>query len=119
MQNDLKIGIIGGSGMEDPAFIHDYSSKTVSTPYGDSSSELIIGNIADFPVTILSRHGKGHTINPTNVNYRANVWSLKEEGCTHILAVTACGSLRESIRPGHFIFPSQFIGHTDTDAILN
>ncbi len=112
MQTYLKIGIIGGSGMEDPAFIHDYSSKMVSTPYGDPSSELIIGNIADVPVAILSRHGKGHTINPTNVNYRANVWSLKEEGCTHILAVTACGSLREPIRPGHFIFPSQFIDRT-------
>ena len=112
MVNKLKIGIIGGSGMEDPAFISDYSSKAVSTPYGDPSSELIIGNIADVPVAILSRHGPGHKINPTNVNYRANVWSLKEEGCTHILAVTACGSLRERIEPGHFVFPDQFIDRT-------
>ena len=112
MSTDLKIGIIGGSGMEDPAFIHDYSSKVVSTPYGDPSSELVIGNIEDVPVVILSRHGKGHSINPTNVNYRANIWSLKEEGCTHILAVTACGSLRERIKPGHFVFPDQFIDRT-------
>ena len=112
MVNKLKIGIIGGSGMEDPAFISDYSSKVVSTPYGDPSSELIIGNITDVPVAILSRHGPGHKINPTNVNYRANVWSLKEEGCTHILAVTACGSLREKIQPGHFVFPDQFIDRT-------
>ena len=112
MVNKLKIGIIGGSGMEDPAFINDYSSKAVSTPYGDPSSELIIGKIADVPVAILSRHGPGHKINPTNVNYRANVWSLKEEGCTHILAVTACGSLRERIEPGHFVFPDQFIDRT-------
>ncbi|HIG19101.1 MAG TPA: hypothetical protein EYQ31_18345, partial [Candidatus Handelsmanbacteria bacterium] len=73
---------------------------------------LIIGKIADVPVAILSRHGPGHKINPTNVNYRANVWSLKEEGCTHILAVTACGSLRERIEPGHFVFPDQFIDRT-------
>ena len=94
MGNNVKIGIICGSGMEDPAFINDYSSKSVSTPYGDPSSELILGSIAEVPVVILSRHGPGHSINPTNVNYRANIWSLKEEGCTHILAVTACGSLR-------------------------
>jgi 5'-methylthioadenosine phosphorylase len=112
MPTSLKIGIIGGSGMEDPAFINDYSSKAISTPYGDPSSELIIGKIADVPVAILSRHGPGHKINPTNVNYRANLWSLNEEGCTHILAVTACGSLREKIQPGHFVFPDQFIDLT-------
>ena len=109
---NMKIGIIGGSGMEDPAFIADYSSKTVTTPYGDPSSELVIGTIASVPVVILSRHGPNHSINPTNVNYRANIWSLKEEGCTHILAVTACGSLREQIAPGHFVFPDQFIDRT-------
>ena len=112
MPIDLKIGIIGGSGMEDPIFISDYSKETVSTPYGDPSSELIVGNIAGVPVVILSRHGQGHSINPTNVNYRANIWSLKENGCTHILAATACGSLREQIKPGHFVFPDQFIDRT-------
>ena len=112
MPTDLKIGIIGGSGMEDPTLISDYSKETVSTPYGDPSSELIVGNIVDVPVVILSRHGQGHSINPTNVNYRANIWSLKENGCTHILAATACGSLREQIEPGHFVFPDQFIDRT-------
>jgi len=112
MPTDLKIGIIGGSGMEDPTLISDYSKETVSTPYGDPSSELIVGNIAGVPVVILSRHGQGHSINPTNVNYRANIWSLKENGCTHILAATACGSLREQIEPGHFVFPDQFIDRT-------
>ena len=95
MPADLKIGIIVGSGMEDPAFISDSDSKDVSTPYGDPSSELILGTIADVPVVILSRHGSGHSINPTNVNYRANISALKDEGCSHILAATACGSLRE------------------------
>jgi 5'-methylthioadenosine phosphorylase len=108
MRSELKIGIIGGSGMEDPGFISDSNSKDVSTPYGDPSSQLILGSIADVPVVILSRHGPGHSINPTNVNYRANISALKEEGCTHILAATACGSLRERIAPGHFVFPDQF-----------
>jgi len=98
--------------MEDPAFIADYSSERVTTPYGNPSSELIFGTITDVPVVILSRHGPGHAINPTNVNYRANISALKEEGCTHILAVTACGSLRERIEPGHFVFPNQFIDRT-------
>jgi 5'-methylthioadenosine phosphorylase len=112
MLTDLKIGIIGGSGMEDPGFISDSNSKDVSTPYGDPSSQLILGSIADVPVVILSRHGPGHSINPTNVNYRANISALKEEGCTHILAATACGSLRARIAPGHFVFPDQFIDRT-------
>ena len=112
MPANLKIGIIGGSGMEDPTFISNYKSKDVSTPYGDPSSQLILGSIADVPVVMLSRHGLGHTINPTNVNYRANISAIKEEGCTHILAATACGSLREQIEPGHFVFPDQFIDRT-------
>ena len=112
MPTNLKIGIIGGSGMEDPAFISDFTSKQVSTPYGDPSSKLILGNIENISVVILSRHGPRHSINPTNVNYRANIWSLKEEGCTHILAATACGSLRKRIAPGHFVFPDQFIDRT-------
>ena len=98
--------------MEDPTFISNYKSKDVSTLYGDPSSELILGTIADVPVVILSRHGSGHSINPTNINYRANISALKDEGCTHILAATACGSLRERIAPGHFVFPDQFIDRT-------
>lgn len=112
MAPENKIGIIGGSGLENPELINEYSSKTVTTPYGKPSSELILGNISSVPVVVISRHGKGHSISPTNVNYRANIWALKNEGCTHILAVTACGSLREKIEPGNFIFPDQFIDRT-------
>ena len=112
MPDENKIGIIGGSGLEDPTFIDDYSTTKVETPYGDPSSDLILGTIRDVPVVIISRHGEGHTINPTNVNYRANIWSLKEQGCSHLLATTACGSLREEIKPGDFVFPDQFIDRT-------
>ena len=112
MSIDLKIGIIGGSGMEDPVFISDFKTEEISTPYGIPSSQLVLGRITNVPVVILSRHGPEHSINPTNVNYRANVWALKNTGCTHILAATACGSLRERIAPGHFVFPDQFIDRT-------
>ena len=112
MKTKIKIGIIVGSGMEDPTFISNFSSKEFSTPYGDPSSELILGEIEGFPVVILSRHGHGHSINPTNINYRANIWALNKQGCSHIIAVTACGSLQKKIAPGHFIFPDQFIDRT-------
>jgi len=112
MRDKIKVGIIGGSGLEDPAFIDNYSSTKVSTPYGEPSSELILGRISDIPVVIISRHGKGHAITPSNVNYRGNLWSLKDQGCTHVLATTACGSLREDIKRGDFVLPDQFIDRT-------
>jgi len=84
----------------------------VSTRFGNPTSALTMGKISNVDVVILSRHGKKHSINPTNVNYRANIISLKEQGCTHIIATTACGSLREKIKPGHFIFVDQFIDRT-------
>ena len=112
MKTNFKIGIIGGSGMENPDFFSIANSKDVTTSYGNPSSQLILGSIENIPVVTISRHGPGHSINPTNVNYRANISALKEEGCTHILAATACGSLRERIAPGHFVFPDQFIDRT-------
>ena len=107
-----KIGIIGGSGLEDPDILKNPSSKSVDTPYGKPSSDLVTGEIAGKEVVILSRHDKQHTLPPTKVNNRANIYALKEEGCTHILASTACGSLREEIGRGHLVFPDQFIDFT-------
>ena len=108
----VKIGIIGGSGLDDPRLLKDYKEIEVNTPYGKPSSPLTTGKIGDKEVVILARHGKGHTIPPTWVNYRANIWALKEQGCTHIIATTACGSLREHIEPRDFIFIDQFIDRT-------
>ena len=73
---------------------------------------MTTGKINDVGVVIVSRHGKKHSINPTNVNYRANIMALKDIGCTHIIATTACGSLREYIKPGHLVFCDQFIDRT-------
>jgi len=108
----IKVGIIGGSGMDDPGLLKEKKEKSLSTPFGKPSSSLVVGKIEGADVIILSRHGKGHTIYPTGVNYRANIYALKKEGCTHILATTAVGSLRERIRPGDFVFVDQFIDHT-------
>jgi 5'-methylthioadenosine phosphorylase len=108
----IKVGIIGGSGLDDPCLMKSIKEKKVKTPYGNPSSPLTIGKINDVPTVILARHGRDHSIYPTGVNYRANIHALKKEGCTHILATTAVGSLREKIRPGDLVFVDQFIDHT-------
>jgi len=112
-----KIGIIGGSGLDDPKLLTDSREIEVATKYGKPSSTLTIGKLAGVDVVILARHGKGHTIYPTGVNFRANISALKQQGCTHILATTACGSLREEIKPGHLVFPDQFIDFTKHRAL--
>lgn len=108
----IKVGIIGGSGMDDPALLKNKKEKKVKTPYGAPSSELTVGRIEGIDVVILARHGKKHSVYPTGVNFRANIHALKKEGCTHILATTAVGSLREKIRPGDLVFVDQFIDFT-------
>ncbi len=108
----FKIGIIGGSGLDDPDILEKPSEVSINTPYGDLSSNIKEGKIGGQNVAILSRHGVDHSISPSNVNFRANIWALKKIGCTHILASTAVGSLRTTIKPGHIIFPDQFIDFT-------
>jgi len=106
------IGIIGGSGLDDPKLLKNSEEKEVATPYGKPSSPLTIGELSGKRVVILARHGKKHSIMPSNVQYRANISALKQEGCTSILASTACGSLREEIKRGTLVFPDQFIDFT-------
>ena len=108
----IKVGIIGGSGMDDPRLMKNIKEKRVKTPYGNPSSALTIGKIKGVDTVVLARHGKGHSIYPTGVNYRANIFALNKESCTHILATTAVGSLREKIRPGDLVFVDQFIDFT-------
>ncbi len=108
----MKIGIIGGSGLDDPALLQEHEEKEIETPFGRPSSKITIGKISGVEVCILARHGKKHEIPPSLVNYRANIWALKNLGCTHILATTAVGSLREEIKPGNLVFPNQFIDFT-------
>lgn len=107
-----KIAIIGGSGLENPDILKSPQNIEMNTPYGKVTSDITSGIIGDLEVVILSRHGKKHTIPPTQVNSRANIWALKELGCELILATTACGSLKEEIGRGHFVILDQFIDFT-------
>ena len=112
MKNKYKIGIIGGSGLDNPQILKQSKEIEKTTPYGKTSDKLVMGKIAGKEVIILARHGKKHTIPPSLIPFRANIWALKSEGCTHILATTACGSLREKIKPGDVVFIDQFIDFT-------
>lgn len=107
-----KIGIIGGSGLDDPDIIQNPTALKLDTPYGAPSSELTSGQINGVEVVLLARHGKQHQFSPSQVNYRANIFALKEQKVTHILATTACGSLRQEIDRGHFVIVDQFIDFT-------
>ena len=108
----VKIGIIGGSGLDNPDILEDAREVHVGTAYGEPSSSLKIGKIKGIDVILLARHGKGHAISPTKVNNRANITALKRAGCTHIIATTACGSLRKEIERGDFVILDQFIDFT-------
>lgn len=107
-----RVGIIGGSGLENPHILKSPQEKIADTPYGAPSSPLLTGRINGTEIVMLSRHGRHHTIPPTGVNNRANIFALKEAGCTHIISTTACGSLREEIARGDLVIPDQFIDFT-------
>ncbi len=108
----IRIGIIGGSGLDDPDILENPQRIETDTPYGPPSSDLMSGKIGNTEVLILARHGRKHQYSPTQVNNRANIHALKEAGATHILATTACGSLKEEIDRGHFVILDQFIDFT-------
>ena len=106
------IGIIGGSGLDNPDILQNPRDEVVSTPFGEPSSPLKHGTIDGVNVVLLARHGRQHTIPPSQVNYRANIHALKQVGCTHIIATTAVGSLREEIGRGDLVIIDQFIDFT-------
>ncbi len=108
----VKIGIIGGSGLDDPDILKNTQEQEVDTPYGNPTSSLTCGTVGNIEVVLLARHGRHHTIPPTQVNFRANIHALREAGCTHIIATTAVGSLREEIRRGDLVILDQFIDFT-------
>jgi len=108
----VKVGIIGGTGVgQDSSLLQNIAEVSVfDTPYGTPSDSVIVcGRIGNVEVVIIGRHGKNHNVNPSNVNYRANLWLLKAQKCTHVLATTACGSLQTDIKPGSFCILNQYI----------
>ncbi len=112
-----KIGIIGGSGLDDPEFLEERHEMPIDTPYGKPSSVPVHGLISGQEVVLLSRHGRQHTIPPSQVNNRANIWALHELGCGQVLTSAACGSLRAEIRRGSIVVPDQFIDFTRHRAV--
>ena len=112
-----KIGIIGGSGLDNPDLFEVSREREFSGPWGSPSSAIKEGKIAGLDVALLARHGREHTIPPSQVNYRANIQALHDAGCTHILATTAVGSLREEIARGDLIVVDQFIDFTKQRAM--
>ncbi|MFW5823226.1 MAG: S-methyl-5'-thioadenosine phosphorylase [Tangfeifania sp.] len=107
-----KIAIIGGTGLEDPSILKNPGEIEVDTPFGKPSSTFKTGEIEGVEVFLLSRHGRDHSLPPSQVNNRANIWAINTLGCKHILATTACGSLREEIKRGDIVIPDQFIDFT-------
>jgi len=108
----IKIGIIGGSGLDDPDLLKNAQEIDMDTPYGKPSSSVATGEIHQIKVLMISRHGKNHQYSPTQVNNRANIHALKDLGATHILATTACGSLKLEIARGDMVVLDQFIDFT-------
>lgn len=106
------IGVIGGSGLYEIDGLSDAEPVTVETPWGAPSDTLVRGTIGDVTLVFLPRHGKGHRLTPTDVPYRANIDALKRLGCSDVLSISACGSLKEQYAPGDFVMVDQFIDRT-------
>lgn len=108
----MTLGIIGGSGLYAMDGFKIVETLEVTTPFGSPSSSLTMGEIEGVPVTFLARHGPAHTISPTEVNYRANIYALKDIGVEQLVAISACGSLREDYAPGDIVVPDQVFDNT-------
>jgi 5'-methylthioadenosine phosphorylase len=106
------LGIIGGSGVYDISGLENARWQHVDSPWGEPSDDLLLGTLSGVDMAFLPRHGRGHVHSPSSINYRANIDALKRVGCTDVISVSACGSLRENFPPGHFVLPDQFIDRT-------
>ncbi len=108
----VRIGIVGGSGLYNMDALEDWHEISVETPWGVPSDAYIVGTIAGREVAFLARHGRGHQIMPSNLNFRANIYGLKKLGVEYILSFSAVGSLQEHLEPIHFVIPDQFFDRT-------
>ena len=106
------LGIIGGSGFYHLPGLENVRSEKVMTPWGAPSDEILFAEIAGLPVRFLPRHGRGHPVPPSAINFRANIDALKRAGVTDLVSISACGSLREDLPPGHFVLVDQFVDRT-------
>lgn len=107
-----RIGVIGGSGLYEMPDLLDVEETTLDTPFGSPSDSYVLGRLGGRPMAFLARHGRGHVLMPTEVNFRANIYGMKLLGVERILSVSAVGSLKEDIHPSDIVFPDQFIDRT-------
>ena len=112
MTTDISLAIIGGSGLYAMSGLEETEERTITTPFGDPSAPIIIGTLEGQRIAFLARHGIGHHLTPSEVNYRANIYALKSLGVEKIVSVSACGSLREDYAPGEIVIPDQLFDMT-------
>ncbi len=112
MRDEAKIGVIGGSGVYEMEKLQNPKFFKMSTPFGEPSDDILVGTIGDRQVAFVPRHGRGHRFFPAEVNYRANIYALKELGVEHLLAFSAVGSMKEELRPRDFVLPDQLFDRT-------
>ena len=115
MTEMINIGVIGGSGLYQMPELTDVTTQPMETPYGKPSANVVVGTLGGKRVAFIPRHGIGHVYTPTTVPYRANICALKMLGVKFVLAVNACGSLREDYAPGHIVIPDQLVDYTKAD----
>jgi len=109
---EAKVGVIGGSGLYDMPGLTDVTLIDVVTPFGSPSDSITLGSLSDVRVAFIPRHGRGHHISPSELPARANIWALKSLGVTHVVSVSAVGSLREEMAPRHIVIPDQILDRT-------
>lgn len=109
---DIEIGVIGGSGLYQMDGLRIDEQVSADTPFGQPSSPLCLGELEGRQVVFLARHGEGHVLSPSDINYRANIYALKQLGVKRVISVSACGSLREDFAPGDIVVPDQIYDNT-------
>ena len=109
---NIELAVIGGSGLYNMVELTEVKDIQIDTPFGQPSDAVITGRLHGRPIAFLPRHGRGHTLNPSEVPYRANIYALKTLGVKYIISVSACGSLRQAYAPGHIVIPDQLFDNT-------
>jgi 5'-methylthioadenosine phosphorylase len=112
MEHKPVLGVIGGSGIYEMDGLESVQEINPDTPFGEPSSSIVLGELAGKTIAFIARHGMGHFISPSEINYRANIYALKSVGVQQVLSISACGSLREDYQPGEIVIPNQLFDNT-------
>jgi 5'-methylthioadenosine phosphorylase len=110
--DEVKLAVIGGSGVYDIEALTEVEEQQIATPFGDPSDAITIGTLSGVRIAFLPRHGRGHRLTPSEVPYRANIWALKSLGVERIISISACGSMKKRYRPRHIVIPDQIYDNT-------